>query len=71
MVKERIEIISKRLEIIKVKFLAYCASAGWIWNYVAKEDDLKTFFGIINVALIFIFLVGICGSALKFLALDK
>lgn len=71
MIKERIEIISKRLEIAKVKFLAFSAGAGWIWNFLATEVQSKPFYVIISVFLLLIFSGLICFEMIVFIQLNK
>ena len=66
-IKEKIEIIAKKLEIVKAKAIGFMAISGGSWVYALKGNDIT----ILSVGVWFVFALGAYGTIVNFLKMGE
>lgn len=65
--KEKIDIVAKKLDIIKSKLLGFMAISGGSWVYAIKGNDIV----ILSFGVWFVFVLGAYGTIVNFLKMGE
>ena len=66
-IKEKIDIIAKKLNIVKSKGLGFMAIAGGSWVYAIKGNDIAN----LSFGVWFVFVLGAYGTIVNFLKMGE
>ncbi len=66
-IKEKVDIIAKKLDIVKSKAIGFMAIAGGSWVYAIKEEHII----ILSFGIWFVFALGIYGIIVNFLKMGE
>jgi hypothetical protein len=66
-IRERVDIVSKKLDIVKSKSIGFMAMSGGSWVYAIKSDPST----ILNFGIWFVFALGAFGTIVNFLKMGE
>ena len=66
-IKEKVDIIAKKLDIVKAKAIGFMAISGGSWVYAMKEEHNS----ILSFGIWFIFALGTYGTIVNFLKMGE